>query len=304
MKQSVTPEGWASKLAGLIYAVKDAHNQDRFPIDVKEVASDFSKHSFPETPITKIQGVDDCDGFEGMLLPIPKKNGEWGILYNASSKSKGRANFTVAHELGHYLLHRNRFPNGKKCTNRDMMDWKSAEAQIEGEANRFAASLLMPLDDYRDQVRGKTVDLHLFDELTERYEVSLSAAILRWLGYTDERAMIVVGKDGFIDWAWSSRPLLQSGIYYKPRQETIELPSESFASKQDLFVDGKSGIEHPSGVWLGEEPVTEMGVFTSEYGNMTISLLKYPKLFRPKFQAETEQAEDSYDRFNSRFTRS
>lgn len=41
-----------------------------------------------------------------MLLPIPHRNGEWGIIYNKSGNAEGRANFSVAHELGHYLLHR------------------------------------------------------------------------------------------------------------------------------------------------------------------------------------------------------
>ena len=29
----------------------------------------------------------------------------------------------MAHELGHYLLHRQTYPNGHECTNRDMADW-------------------------------------------------------------------------------------------------------------------------------------------------------------------------------------
>lgn len=299
-----TPEGWASRLAGLVYAVKDAHGLNRFPLDVKEIARDFSRGVFPEAPITKIQAVEDCDGFEGMLLPIPKKNGEWGIIYNSSGRSEGRANFSIAHELGHYLLHRDKYPNGKRCTTRDMLDWNSEEAQVEGEANRFAANILMPLDDFRDQVRRwKATDLSLFDKLTDRYKVSLSAAILRWLGYTEERAMIVVSRDGFIDWAWSSKPLFRSGIFYRARQETIELPAASLAAKRDTSIDNKIGITHPPGVWTGDEEVREMTVFTNDYSNMTISLLKYPKRARSGFTDIEERAEDTVDRFERRLRR-
>jgi len=298
-----TPEGWASRLTGLVYAVKDAHKLDRFPIDVKEVAREFSRSVFPDAAITKIDGADDCEGFEGMLLPIPSRNGEWGIIYNNSGRSGGRANFSIAHEFGHYLLHRHKYPEGKKCTTRDMMDWTSEEAQVEGEANSFAANFLMPLDDFRDRLRGRKADLHMFDLLTERYKVSLSAAILRWLGFTDERAMIVVGRDGFIDWAWSSTPLLRSGIFYRAKQETIELPAASLAARRDLSIDNKNGVTHPPGVWLGDEEVKEMAVITSEYRNMTISLLKYPKLARGGFYDEEEHAEDTVDRFERRFQR-
>ena len=156
------------------------------------------------------------------------------------------------------------------------MDWNSEEARVEGEANCFAANILMPRDDFQDQVRRRKTDLYLFDVLTDRYKVSLSAAILRWLGFTAERAMIVVGKDGFIDWAWSSKPLLRSGVFYRPRQETIELPAASLAARRDASFDNKTGVTHPSGIWIGDEEVKEMAVFTNEYSNMTISLLKYP----------------------------
>lgn len=182
-----------------------------------------------------------------------------------------------------------------------MLDWNSEEAQIEGEANRFAANLLMPLDDFRAHVAEKSADLNLFDELTARYQVSLSAAILRWLGFTDERAMIVVGKDGFIDWAWSSKPLIQSGVFYRPRQETAELPALSLAARRDPTLDNRSGLRHPPGVWIGDEEVVEMAVFTADYGNMSISLLKYPKLSRCSFDDREEPEEDLVDRYNSRF---
>src|SRR5580704_16031407 len=65
--------------------------------------------------------------------------------------------------------------------------------------------------------------------LADRYEVSIRAAILKWLGITDKRAMIVVSKDGFIDWAWGSERLFKSGIFYRARQE-MPLPELSLAA--------------------------------------------------------------------------
>jgi Zn-dependent peptidase ImmA (M78 family) len=49
--------------------------------------------------------------------------------------SKGRINFTLGHELGHYLLHRHLSPEGFRCSSRDMLDWKSEHGQIEAQAN-------------------------------------------------------------------------------------------------------------------------------------------------------------------------
>ena len=97
--------------------------------------------------------------------------------------------------------------------------------KIEGEANTFASYLLMPLDDFRAQIKGRAIDIDVMTDLADRYAVSLTAAILKWMTITDKRAMIVVGKEGFIDWAWSSEPLLKSGIFYAARQTVIELPA-------------------------------------------------------------------------------
>lgn len=302
MNLPCTPVGWASRLIGLVYQCNDAAGLPRLPIDVREVAREYSRNAFPDAPITLIEGEDFGDQFEGALLPDPKGSGQWGIFYNNASGSEGRINFTLAHEFGHYLLHRLKFPEGKKCTNQDLRIWGSPEAIIESEANEFASSFLMPLDDFREQIKGQKVTLAILDRLKSRYEVSLSAVILRWLSFTRERAMVVVGKDGFIDWARSSEPLFKSGIYYRSKQETIELPEKSLAAKRDESFDNINGVVHAQGVWLGEGEVHEMTVFTEQYNNLSISLLIYggKDLGVTIGSGFEEKTEDSVDYFARR----
>jgi hypothetical protein len=156
-----------------------------------------------------------------------------------------------------------------------MHKWNSEYGQIEAQANTFASYLLMPLDDFRDQVASTPVDLDLMSHLADRYDVSLTATILKWLGMTHKRAMIVVGKEGFIDWAWSSEPLIKSGIFYRARQEVTPLPDASLAAKQDMLIDNRTGTLHSKGVWLGQEEVREMTIF-SDQNRKTISFLLYP----------------------------
>jgi Thiamine pyrophosphate enzyme, C-terminal TPP binding domain/IrrE N-terminal-like domain len=231
----------------------EAHGLDRFPIKIASIATEYSRNVFPDAPITKVEGIELSAKFEGMLLPHPNRNGEWGIIYNNSITSKGRINFTLGHELGHYLLHRHLSPEGFRCSSRDMLDWKSEHGQIEAQANTFASFLLMPLDDFREQIRSQAITMALMRHLSDRYEVSITAAILKWLGITDKRAMIVVSKDGFIDWAWGSKRLFKSGIYYRARQETVPLPELSLAARRDPSIDAEIGFVHPKGVWVGNE---------------------------------------------------
>jgi hypothetical protein len=180
-----------------------------------------------------------------------------------------------------------------------MADWDTGRNKIEGEANTFASYLLMPLDDFRAQIEGRAIDLDLMNTLANRYAVSLTAAILKWLTVTDKRAMIAVSKEGFIDWAWSSEPLLKSGIFYRARQTVTELPEASLAAREVNWDTGRHGIEHPAGVWLGNEPVREMTVF-SPGNEMSISLLLYPDQAPSRWEMaelEEEATVDTFDTF-------
>lgn len=258
----------------MVKAFCDAHGLPRFPINVEAIAKDYSKSVFPNEPITMVQGKPFGPKFEGALMRKPG-GAEWGIFYNSAIPSAGRKNFTLAHELGHYLLHRRRTPNDIICLKSDMWTWESDYGVMEAEANQFASFLLMPRDDFDAQTanfgRPQIAD---FEALRDRYEVSITAAILKWLELTKRRAMIVVSQDGFVDWSRSSKPLLRSGVFLKARQTTVELPSKSQAS--GVNADGiHDGVVLPPGVWSEQEEVFE-SVLRSEYHGQTISLLIYP----------------------------
>jgi Zn-dependent peptidase ImmA (M78 family) len=69
--------------------------------------------------------------------------------------SLGRINFTLAHEFGHYLLHRIAYPDGFYCS-QQLVAWDTEYVQIEHQANVFGANFLMPLDDFRRQISPST----------------------------------------------------------------------------------------------------------------------------------------------------
>jgi Zn-dependent peptidase ImmA (M78 family) len=95
-----------------------------------------------------------------------------------------RRRFTIAHELGHFLLHRNeelhvdeRFPIGF----RSELSSKALDA-AEIEANQFAAELLMPSTLLIDHVRSLSSigDAETaVSQLAHLYEVSEQAMTIR-----------------------------------------------------------------------------------------------------------------------------
>jgi len=260
-----TPGAWANFLS-------KAWGRDRFPIDVKCIAEDISCHQFD--PITTVKGGDIGD-LEGMLL---KRGNGWYLLYNDLVQSQGRINFTIGHELGHYLLHRNEH-DAFECGVQDLLDWGSEDRRCESEADKFAAMLLMPLDDFRKQVESVKVDLDLLSACATRYGVSLLAVIRQWLEFTTQRAVLVVSRDGFIKWSWSSDKALRTRARFRFSQETIPIPDASIAAQMTRRLDERSGIELPAHVWFKEEPpemsLREMRVVSDQY-DMVVSLLILP----------------------------
>lgn len=301
MKLPSTPQAWAIHLSQLVKIFHDAHGLDPFPIKVEALAREYSRQVFPNEPITLVDGLELSGGFDGMLMPNPHVPGEWGIVYNKAIRSPGRINFTLAHELGHYLLHRHISPSGIQCGSREMLDWRSELGAIEAQANTFASFLLMPLDDFRRQIADETTSLDLMRHLADRYEVSITAAILKWLDMTTQRAMLVVSRSGFIDWARSSDSLMKSGVFYRARQQITPLPEQSLAGGKGLAIGTYAETKHPRGVWPGNEDVHEMTIF-SPTNEMTITLLLYPDDAPNKRWAhdlDEPEEQDTYDRFVS-----
>lgn len=293
MSKPYSPERWAFEITHLLNAVL---GEDRFPVDVPLVAQDYTRQKYPGDSITRVVGAD-LPGFDGALYRAPAGKIGWGIFYNNRITSTGRINFTLAHELGHFLLHRLAHPDGIQCGEQDMVRWDSEYAQLEQQANTFAANLLMPLDDFRRRIDAKAkVDLDMISQCADRYRVSLIAAVLRWLGYTDRRAVLVVSRSGYILWSRASTPALRSGAFFRTSGAPVEVPPTSIVGRQDQLVDGKAGVEHGPGVWF-REPAREMTIFAEQY-DFAISLLLLEDQVRFYGQA-SEDEPDVFERMSA-----
>ena len=291
------PAAWAIKISTLLQHIQSATGEAFYPIQIEKIAREVSLQFFPEDPITEICGAKFSPKFEGLLRPIPAPRGGWGIIYNDAIKSRGRINYTLAHELGHYLLHRAKITDGIQCSRDDMMKWDSAYGKLEAEANKFASYLLMPRNLFEDLIAGETINLHLMNHVANHFDVSVTATILKWLEFTPKRAMLVVARDGFIAWTRPSQNLRKSGIFLKTEQAPIELPAQSLAARKDRTFDNEEGLQHPAGVWPFKESVFEATLLAENY-DMTISLLLFPDRAPDRFFEDAPEVEDTFDRLS------
>lgn len=79
-----------------------------------------------------------------------------------------RSRFTIAHELGHYILHAN-------AGNKPLYVRRDGSGPVEWEANWFAAGFLMPEEAFRAKVAEGLGDA----ELAEHFRVSKEAVQIR-----------------------------------------------------------------------------------------------------------------------------
>ncbi|MEW6534569.1 MAG: ImmA/IrrE family metallo-endopeptidase [Candidatus Auribacterota bacterium] len=108
------------------------------------------------------------------------------IIVN-ESHSETRQRFTIAHELGHYVFHRNLIGNGiydnkaYRCSYPNQYNNPNINSVHETEANKFAVSLLIPNDELE---RNKAITNHLetheqVRRLAEKFNVSKQAMAIR-----------------------------------------------------------------------------------------------------------------------------
>ncbi|GJD88140.1 hypothetical protein BHAOGJBA_1653 [Methylobacterium hispanicum] len=274
--------------------VKGIDAADRYPVDVEALIIDYSRNVWPGDPVLEIVS-EELEGFEGALVPVREKGG-WLIISNSAARD-GRRRFTVAHEVGHYLLHRHLLPpDGIRCKADSV--GRAAGQDIEKEADEFAATLLMPSHDLRRQIDPKAKPtLDELGALADRYGVSLTAAVLRWLRHTERRSVMVVSTEGFALWGRSSEAAFKTGRYFKTSGEPLEIPATSGAAQPHLVDECRAGIAHPAGVWFDEE-VEEFTVHAAAF-DQAITLLHLGEA-RPRWSMPVEEVEpDVVDRFAS-----
>lgn len=281
----------AARLTLMLDAVLGKDRFERGPVDVERLALEYSAQTAPAEPIDRVVG-DDLQGCMGALVPGEGEPRKWAIMYDID-QSEGRKNFTIGHEFGHYILHRRMIgPEGIWCDENSVLfrDGKG----MEKEADLFAASLLMPLHDFRAQLPAKTrPDFEVLAKLAKRYGVSLTAAILRWLEYTDTRAIVVMSNEGYAHWATSSGPAFKSGLFIKTKEVVFELPARSLAVRKEFTEEAKTGVRQERGVWFNE-PAVEMCIRSDRY-DIEVTLLHFGSAER--WHADSPPEIDTYERF-------
>jgi Zn-dependent peptidase ImmA (M78 family) len=157
------------------------HAADKNLIDTPERLRTFAQQKGLSPVPLDVEGVvkalgidirkeDLKDDLSGVLRKSPESS-KWEMLINAKHHPN-RQRYTMAHELGHYCLHRH-----IQIEFEDKIFFRGGESNKEEmQANSFASEVLMPDSDFRKMVHdGK----NKIDDLAQEFGVSTLALRIR-----------------------------------------------------------------------------------------------------------------------------
>jgi hypothetical protein len=198
------------------------------------------------------------DSFEGLMA---RKVGfqEWRIGVNTAIAYAPRRNFTLAHEIAHFIGHRYE-QDVFECTFENLNNF-----QVDGfekEANDFAAHLLMPVDVIRAFDKEREFGHVAITELASMFGVSRAAAAYRWIKLTNRHIAFAISRDGHFTQGRASDKLYARGVFFRSGQE---VPAESLISK--LSEEGEEINEIvDKAVWHEAMPCRESSYATMQGG--------------------------------------
>lgn len=149
-----------------------------------------------------ILGASKVEGLKRLIVISSR-------VYNEEQKR-----FTLAHELGHILIHR-----GTHYFSKEEFTTISTSKQKEDEADRFAVELLLPSKIIRNIIRKDDINFELIKQIAQKYKTSLTCTAIRVAELTNENIILLYHKNNIIKWWHKSN----GEIFFNERHEGIDL---------------------------------------------------------------------------------
>ncbi len=181
----------------------------------------------------------DTQAFEAALIMDVNKAD--GAILLARDRSIQRRRYSLAHELGHWLIptHRPDVPGSLECQLDDLHRANEKEQnrrrRVEAEANRFASALLMPPRRIRIEM-GPAPDLQDVVALAKKFSVSKEAMARAYVDASREAVAVLILHHGLVKRAYRNKdfPWIDVRIGHKAPSESIASATRQAASMSEL----------------------------------------------------------------------
>lgn len=179
--------------AGLVTRILKLEPSLQIPVPLEDLCAALD--------ITAIQTLT-TEGFEAALITDAVKS--QGIILVAEGRRRQRRRFSIAHELGHFLIPTHRAgPVGFQCAPRDLAQGRpasdDARVRMEFEANQFAGLLLVPPPKLRAELgKADAPDLEQMVLLARKFDVSKEVMARAYVEHSHATIAVVIARHGTV----------------------------------------------------------------------------------------------------------
>ena len=256
---------------------------------VDRYGTDLSKRLFDVAARISLTVKDvDATSFDGALIRV--KGADRGkVLLNRNVPEPERRLFTLAHEVGHFVMPRHG-RDASLCRATDVETWDPSVKAAEREANEFAASILMPESVCRPFVRREP-SMRVVNEMRQACGTSLTATLVRYVRMSSFAVAMVRSEGGVVKWAIPSNE-------FTAAIKRGRLDSDTFASDATAGRSVPADLDHVSATaWLYDDSVIEgsriyeASVAMPRYGAVVTLLYMRDQILHPR----DEPGDDTLD---------
>lgn len=255
MKLSRLDLDGAGSPAALVTKILEAEPDLSIPVPLEELCAVLD--------ISAIQNLT-TEGFAAALITDAVKSS--GIILVADRQSATRRRFSIAHELGHFLIPTHRVgPAGFQCTSSDLAVVARREPnprlRMEIDANRFAGLLLIPPPHLRSELRQiRQPDITDIVRLANLFAVSKEAMARAYVDYSREAVAIIVLRNGMIQRRYRN----DRHFPWIAVQAGSPVPDGSLARIPPNAGAAPARIECDPELWLGERDSRQIEQLTEQ----------------------------------------
>jgi len=220
------------------------------------------------------------------------------LMLSLACPTPGHRRFTIAHELGHLHIpgHFEALLTPQPAHFSRGSNFRSKKDWWEVEADLFASELLMPEHLVAGFVRRQARGLSAVLGLASLCATSLSSAAIRYAQLTDDHVLVVLSKDGVVEWSSASAPLARHSWARRLGKKDWAPPQSAtrILSRDAALVRG-SETRHSDGEyfssWIDDAPAVplqEEAMGMGSYGRV-LTVLGCDPLPEPEILEERER---------------
>lgn len=187
---------------------------------------------------------ENISGAEGRIV-FQENNAV--ITVHSEINIKGKKRFVLAHELGHYEMHKDLL-TVHADDHKSLSDWyKNGRHEIE--ANQFAAELLMPKELFIQKSKGKDFNLDLIEYLSNRFQTTKTSTLIRYSKFGDFPIALIFSEEGIVKWTQITEDFV---LQYIPLNEKVPVNTVAYD-----FFKGRGLLSEPEKIratdWFSDD---------------------------------------------------